>query len=793
MHIFILFLISSIFSNEIIINSKVTNIENQPLEKANISCGESYATTNAKGNFSIKCNQSEILKISYIGYKDILLELHDISNLIILVDEDINFDDVIISGGLNPSLNDSRIKVINKSKFNLNGKENFIDILQSNPELNFAGGTSNPRYLQIRGLGELSQFSGEGAPHFYIGVFIDDINFTGLGGISLLDDIKQIEIFKGPQSTAFGSNAMAGAINMISSSPKFDRVFNVKFSHGSFNTNRYSVNLIQPITKKISSNVSIIKNDTDGYIKNSFLSDQNSNSKDEILTKIKLLYIPNKNSKYLFTSYYINMDNNYDAWTVNNNGYNTQSDYQGIDKQETQAFSLKSLFNIKQLEISSIISYSDNDIDYSYDGDWGNENMWALEPYNWNTENNLAFSLEACYEDDYYHEPTNTECFYSWSFPDITKRNRKLLSQDLRLSLKDFLFGFHTSNLKEEDQRNGYFFSGNWDDMNSTFKIENISLYTKYDYSLSKQSKINISVRYDSYKTINDLYYRSSYSPGAYEYQKHTINDYNIGWNILFNKSLSNYSNIIFTISKGYKTSGINQSPNFASTPNYESEESINTEFGYTISKNKISLKSSIFYMDRNRPQLRLFIQNNINYPTYFDYATFNGSSSYTYGFESNLSYELSERLIFYGAINFLENYLGIFYFDENGDGTVEKFGDRTGSHSPKLSLSYGTQINFTSNLSLNLDSNYKNEFYFDEQNNHKANPYTLINSSLIYNKDNISISFWGKNLTNEKYAIRGYSFVLDPYTSSEYTQNKSDYKSYGEKKSLGITLQYSF
>ena len=58
--------------------------------------------------------------------------------------------------------------------------------------------------------------------------------------------------------------------------------------------------------------------------------------------------------------------------------------------------------------------------------------------------------------------------------------------------------------------------------------------------------------------------------------------------------------------------------------------------------------------------------------------------------------------------------------------------------------------------------------------------------------KNKFALSIWGKNLTNQDYAIRGYSFVLEPYTTSEYTNNKSDYRSYGEKQSLGITFQYS-
>ena len=159
---------------------------------------------------------------------------------------------------------------------------------------------------------------------------------------------------------------------------------------------------------------------------------------------------------------------------------------------------------------------------------------------------------------------------------------------------------------------------------------------------------------------------------------------------------------------------------------------------------------------------------------------------------ESNISYEFSSIFIFNSSISLLENHLGIFYFDEDGDQIDEKFGDRSGSHSPKLSLSLSTTIKITPTISLNLDTNYKDEFYFDEQNNHKSNSYSLLNGSLVYQKNKLSLSVWGKNLTNEEYAIRGYSFVLLPETTTDYSENKSDYRSYGKKQSLGITFQYS-
>ena len=102
--------------------------------------------------------------------------------------------------------------------------------------------------------------------------------------------------------------------------------------------------------------------------------------------------------------------------------------------------------------------------------------------------------------------------------------------------MKNILLGIYISKLREEDQRTGYFFSGNWDDMKSSFDVSNTSLYSKYKVNISEQSNIDISFRYDSYKTINDLYHRISYSPDPYDYQQTTIDDSNIGWNVLFNK-----------------------------------------------------------------------------------------------------------------------------------------------------------------------------------------------------------------------------------------------------------------
>ena len=68
------------------------------------------------------------------------------------------------------------------------------------PNLNWSAGTSRPRFFQIRGVGELSQW--QGAPNPSVGFLIDDIDFSGIGMPATLLDVDHIEVLRGPQGTA---------------------------------------------------------------------------------------------------------------------------------------------------------------------------------------------------------------------------------------------------------------------------------------------------------------------------------------------------------------------------------------------------------------------------------------------------------------------------------------------------------------------------------------------------------------------------------------------------------------
>ena len=85
-------------------------------------------------------------------------------------------------------------------------------MVESIPNVHYAGGTSRPRYFQIRGIGERSHYAGEGPPNFSVGFVMDDVDLSGLGMAALAYDLDQVEVYRGPQSAVFGPNALAGLI-----------------------------------------------------------------------------------------------------------------------------------------------------------------------------------------------------------------------------------------------------------------------------------------------------------------------------------------------------------------------------------------------------------------------------------------------------------------------------------------------------------------------------------------------------------------------------------------------------
>jgi len=85
---------------------------------------------------------------------------------------------------------------------------------------------------RIRGIGTLGENPGLESS---VGVVIDGV-YRPRNGVALTDlgEIKQVEVLKGPQGTLFGVNTSAGVINVMTTSPSFERRGRLEFTAGDY-------------------------------------------------------------------------------------------------------------------------------------------------------------------------------------------------------------------------------------------------------------------------------------------------------------------------------------------------------------------------------------------------------------------------------------------------------------------------------------------------------------------------------------------------------------------------------
>ena len=184
------------------------------------------------------------------------------------------------------------VSLFNSNDLSIKSDVHFQGLIEQIPNLNYASGTSRPRYYQIRGIGERSHYAGEGPPNYSVGFLMDGIDYSGIGMNGHLFDVNQIEVFKGPQSTVFGPNAMAGSINILTKNPTPFYTGNIETNYSTDNLKTYSLAFGGPILKSLNFRIAGMLNSQNGFRKNVFRNTNDTNEKDESFIRTKLLWQP---------------------------------------------------------------------------------------------------------------------------------------------------------------------------------------------------------------------------------------------------------------------------------------------------------------------------------------------------------------------------------------------------------------------------------------------------------------------------------------------------------------------
>ena len=413
----------------------------EPILGVNVVAGEKGTSTNERGEFQLDVPGGTKLDFSHIGYQTQTIKAHN-NTSVAMVEAVIKSKEVIVRAGLSDeSLQKvaSSVTVFTGDYLRETGAEHFQSLTEQIPNLTWAGGTSRPRYFQIRGIGERSHYFGEGPPNFSVGFVMDDMDLSGLGMVGLLYDLDQIEIFKGPQSSVYGPNAMAGLISLKSTDPTDHFEMRASTSFGSDNHYGGSSVVNVHIMRNMNLRLTGVYNYSDGFRKNVSQNITDSNKREEAFSRMKLSYDPSNRLSILATLIYTELDNGYDAWAPDNNmDFNTYSNDKGEDSQRTYGHSLRANFKASEsLNITSITSFTETDLVHAYDGDWADSTYW---------------------HDNHGFDPAVEG--WSYEFYDENERNRANLIQEIRLSMGSIVLGGYFKHLKEQDEATGYLFGG---------------------------------------------------------------------------------------------------------------------------------------------------------------------------------------------------------------------------------------------------------------------------------------------------------------------------------------------
>jgi outer membrane receptor protein involved in Fe transport len=159
------------------------------------------------------------------------------------------------------------LSVMNSEKIADQGIGDLEEMAVFMPNVHIAEGGAGDQ-LFIRGVGSGINYGFEQS----VGTFIDGVYFgRGQASRSTFLDIARVEILKGPQSTLFGKNTVAGAISITTARPgdEFEGMVEAT-AEPEFDGWGATLVLSGPLTDTLGARFAVKRDETDGYMNNTF-------------------------------------------------------------------------------------------------------------------------------------------------------------------------------------------------------------------------------------------------------------------------------------------------------------------------------------------------------------------------------------------------------------------------------------------------------------------------------------------------------------------------------------------
>jgi iron complex outermembrane recepter protein len=641
--------------------------------------------------------------------------------------------------------------------------QHFEEVTLLVPNLNWSGEGSRARYFQLRGIGELEQY--EGAPNPSVGFLIDDIDFSALGGVATLFDVDRVEVLRGPQGTRYGANALGGLIYMRSAAPPEDFAADFELTGGNDDTRAIGAAAGGPLGANAGYRVSVHRYESNGFRDNVFLGRDDTYGRDELTTRAKFRWTPSERVDVEATALYLDLDNGYDAWAVDN-GFTVYSDNPGRDAQRSVAGSVRVAASFDRFDVVSITGVNDTDATYSFDADWGNADYWAP---------------------------------FVYDYVSVTERQRRTYNQEVRLLSEpgaiangrgEWLVGAYVLDLDESNDRRTV---GVYDDaffctpcalderVETQYDATNFALFGQIDLSLTERAALTAGLRWERRAADYGDTFGNRFEP----------TDRMLGGEVALSWDFSDDWMTYLRLARGYKAGGFNVS--FAGvdfdqvdnvTPEqieFDAESLLSFEAGVkgVWLDGRLRGELGVFESRRDDQQIKIPMQLTLGDPSSFLFLTENAERGRHRGLETSVAWQATDALTLSASVGLLDTKIERFSLYPGLEG-------REQAHAPRRSFGLAAEYRPAGGWWGRLDLMGRGDFYFDYGHDATSDDYTLVNVSVGREWGAWSATLWARNLLDEEYAVRGFFFGNEPpdFPDTLYTR-------LGDPRHVGLTLKY--
>ncbi|MEO2173849.1 MAG: TonB-dependent receptor [bacterium] len=641
----------------------------------------------------------------------------------------------------------SSISIVTEAVIQARAAQHFDDVINTIPNLNFSSGSNRARFFQIRGIGERSQFVSALNPS--VGFLIDNVDFSGAGMIATMMDVEQVEVLRGPQGTLHGANALAGLINVKTKDPA--KVFGskIKISTAKYGTRTVGAMVTGPLGDNVQGRLVAEQHQSDGYYENDFLGIDDNNSRDELTVRGKIRVTPNENWQFDVIVSSVDIDNGYDAFTLDNTRH-TLSDEPGHDRQDSTFVVLDSTWNLSGFDLRGIASLASSDIEYGYDEDW---TYVGIHPFGYSSTDNYIRDRETS----------------SLELRLISNESTRLFHDTT-----DWVAGFYHLGSTEDLTREYTYLASNY---TSSYDFDTNAVFLQLDSHFKENLVLSTGLRFENRDTQYDNSDGVAFKP-----------DENLwGGRIALKYFIEDEIMLYGSVARGYKAGGVNADGSLdLDLRKFDEESLIEYELGVKsrLLAGDVQVRAALFYDDRRDQQVKssLVRVRPDGSSEFIDFIG-NAASGTNKGLEVELNWYATDNWQFAASVGLLDA-----KFDEFINEFGEDLSGRDQAHAPSYMFHVAADYS-RNNWFFHASIDAKDEFYFSDRHTTMSDSFSLLNAQVGYETERWRLSLWGRNLTDEDTLTRAFgSFGNDPrknYITESYFQ-------FGEPRIVGATVEMS-